>query len=58
MTRGESFVKRGKGKNNHCSSMSNLPWCDLNSKGNLLKLHVKCPNLKCNSQKIITFTPH
>ena len=38
--------------------MSNSAWCDLNSKGNLLKLHDKCPNPKCNCQKIITFTPH
>ena len=26
--------------------------------GNILKLHDKCPNLKGNCQKIITFTPH
>ena len=58
MTRGEDFFKRGKCKNNHCSSMSNSTWCDLNSKGNNLKLHNKCPNPKCNCQKIITFTPH
>ena len=38
--------------------MSNLAWTDLNSKGNILKLHDKCPNPKCNVQKIITFTPH
>ena len=38
--------------------MSNSAWCDLNSKGNVLRLHDKCPNLKCNCQKIITFTPH
>ena len=38
--------------------MSNSAWCDLNSKGNILKLHDKCPNLKCNCQKIVTFTPH
>ena len=36
--------------------MSNSAWCDLNSKGNILKLHDKCSNLKCNCQKIITFT--
>ena len=58
MTKGEDFIKRGKCKNNHCSSMSNSAWCDLNSKGNILKLHDKCPNPKCNCQKIITFTPH
>ena len=38
--------------------MSNCAWTDSNSKGNILKLHDKCPNLKCAWQKIITFTPH
>ena len=38
--------------------MPNLAWCDLNNKGDIIKLHDKCPNLKCNCQKIITFTPH
>ena len=57
MTRGQDFVKRGKCSKNHCSTMSNSAWCDLNSKGYLLKLHDKCPNPKCNCQKIITFTP-
>ena len=38
--------------------MSNSAWCDLKSKGNILKLHDKCPTPKCNCQKIITFTPH
>ena len=38
--------------------MSNSAWCDLNSKGDLLKLHDKCLYPKCNCQKIITFTPH
>ena len=37
--------------------MSNSAWTDLNSQGNILKLHDKCPNPKCNCQKIITFTP-
>ena len=58
MTRGESFMKRGKCKNNHCSSMSTSAWTDLNSQGNILKLYDKCPNPKCKCQKIITFTPH
>ena len=58
MTRAESFMKRGKCSKNHCSSMSNSAWTDLNSQGNILKLHDKCPNPKCNCQKIITFTPH
>ena len=38
--------------------MSNTAWTDLNNKGNILKLHDKCPNPKCGSQKIIVFTPH
>ena len=58
MTKGEDFIKRGKCKKNHCSSMLNSAWTDLNSKGNILKLHDKCPNPKCDCQKIITFTPH
>ena len=57
MTKGEDFIKRSKCKNNHCSSMSNSAGTDLNSKGNILKLHDKCPNPKCGCQKIITFTP-
>ena len=58
MTRAESFMKRGKCSKNHCSSMSNQAFTDLNSKGNILNLHDKCPNPKCGCQKIITFTPH
>ena len=58
MTRGENFFKKWKCKNNHCSSMSNSAWCDLNSKGDILKLHDICPNPKRNCQKIIIFTPH
>ena len=58
MTKGENFIKKGKCKNNHCSSMSNSAWTDLYSEGNILKLHDKCPNPKCGCQKIITFTPH
>ena len=38
--------------------MSNSAWTDLNSPGNILKLHDKCANPKCNCQKIITFTAH
>ena len=56
MTRGEDFIRKGKCSKKHCSSMSNQAWTDLNSKGNILKLHDKCP--KCGCQKIITFTPH
>ena len=58
MTKGEDFIKRGKCSKNHCSSMSNSAWTDLNSKGKMLKLHDNCPNPKCGCQKIITFTPH
>ena len=58
MAEGEDFIKRGKYKNIHCSSMSNSAWCDKNSKGKILKLQDKCPNPKCNCPKIITFTPH
>ena len=58
MTRGESFMKRGKCKKNHCSSVSTSAWTELNSHGNILKLHDKCSNPKCNCQKMITFTPH
>ena len=58
MTRAENFTKRGKCKDTHCSSMSNSAWCDLNNKGDLLKLPDKCPNPKCSCRKIINFTPH
>ena len=58
MTKGEVFIKRGKCKNIHCSSMSNSAWTDLNSEGNIMKLHDKCPNPKCGCQKIFTFTPN
>ena len=52
------FFRKGNRKNKHCSPMSNTPWCDLNSKGDILKIQDKCPNPKCNCQKILTFTPH
>ena len=58
MTRGEDFIKKGRCKNKHCSAMSNSVWTDLNSQGNILKPHDKCPNPKCGCQKIISFTPH
>ena len=58
MTRGEDFIKKGKCSKKHYSSMSNQTWTDLNSQGNILKLHDKCPNPKCRCQKILTFTPH
>ena len=58
MTRGVDFIKKRRSKNKHCSSMSNSAWTDLNSQGNILKLHDKCPNPKFGCQKINTFTPH
>ena len=58
MTRAEHFIKKGNCKNGHCSSMSISSWCDLNFEGDILKLHDKCPNFKCNCRKVITFTPH
>ena len=58
MTRAENFMKKGKCSKNHCSSMSSRAWTDLNSQGNIIKLHDKCPNPKCGCQKIFTFTPH
>ena len=58
MTRGEDFIKKGSCKNKHCSVMSISAWTDLNSQGNILRLRDKCPNPKCNCQKIITFTSH
>ena len=38
-------MKKGKCKNIHSSSMSNSAWCDLNSKGNILKPYDKVPIL-------------
>ena len=58
MTKSEDFIKRGRCKNNHFSSMSKSAWTDFNSKSNILKLLDKCPNPKCGCQKIINFTPH
>ena len=57
MTKGENFRKKGKCKTSHCSPMSSSAWCDLNSKGDVIKLHDHCNNPKCNCQKQITFTP-
>ena len=58
MTTGEDFIKTAECSHEHRSAMSNSAWCDLNSKGDILKLYDKCPNPKCKCQKIITFTPH
>ena len=59
MTRGEDFVKnRICIINKLCSVMSNSAWCDLKTKGDISKLHDKCPNPKGICQNVITFTPH
>ena len=58
MTRDQNVVRKAKCTHGHRSPMSNSAWCDLNSKGDSLKLHDKCPNPKCNCQKISTFIPH
>ena len=58
MTRAEKFMKKGKFKKIHSSSMSISAWCDLSSKGIILKPHDKSPDLKYNCRKIFTFTPH
>ena len=55
MAKGEDFIKKGKCKKKHSSSMSISAWCDLYKEGDILKLHDKCS--KCNCQKLITFTP-
>ena len=57
MTKGEDFTLKRKCKNNHCPSLSISACCNLNSEGDILKLHEKCPKPKCNCQKINTFTP-
>ena len=57
MTTGEYFMRKGNCKKNHCSAMSNSAWCDLNSKGGLLKLRDHCNNPKCKCQMQISFSP-
>ena len=57
MTRGQGFEQNGKGKTNLCSPISNSAWCNLSSKGEILKLHEMCPYHKSKSQKQIVFTP-
>ena len=37
--------------------MSSSAWCDLNSRGDILKLHDKGPNPKCICHKQLTFNP-
>ena len=38
--------------------MSKSAWFDLNKDCNILKLHDKCPNPKCDCQKFFTFNPN
>ena len=57
MTVGTDFEKRGKCNYGHCSPMSIAARCDLNSKGDILKLHDMCSKPKCCCQKRISFTP-
>ena len=57
LTKGQKDEQKGKCKNNHSSPMSNSAWCDWNSKGDVLKLHDRCPNAKCIRQKQNTFAP-
>ena len=53
----KNWGKKGLCKKEHCSLISNSARCDPNGKGDILKLHDKCPNAKCNCQKQITFSP-
>ena len=55
LTRGQEFEQKAKGKHCHCSAISNTAWDDLNSTGDPLKLHDKCPNNNCKCQKQNTF---
>ena len=57
-TKGEKFVTSAKCKNNHSSPRWNISLCDLNSEGNLLKVHDMCPKPKCKCQKQITSRPN
>ena len=38
--------------------MSNSALCDLNSKGDILKLYDRCPSPKCKCRKIIISSHH
>ena len=57
MTRGEDFQKKDKCKQGPCSLISISAWCDLNRKGNFLKLPDFCPNSKCKRHKRIKTAP-
>ena len=56
MTKGESFVKNAKCKQEHRSASKNSAGCDLNKSCTVLKLHDMCHNPKCNCQKQISFS--
>ena len=58
MTQGLDFETKGESKHGHCIPMSITEWCDLNSEGNLLKVHKMYPNPNCKCQKQITSTPN
>ena len=53
----DTVLKKAKSKNNCTSTISNLAWCNLDGKGDILKLHDECPSSCCNCQKQVTFTP-
>ena len=53
MTKGQNFEKKGKHKHGPCNPMSNSA-LDLNTKGEFLKMHEKCPKPNCHKQ--INFT--
>ena len=48
--------EKGKCKNNHCSAMSNIAWCELDIDF-IKRLHEFCTNRKCKCQRQISFTP-
>ena len=49
-------LKEGLYKNKLCSPMSKSAWCDLSSRGGILKLPDLCPGFKIKRQKQITFS--
>ena len=55
-TKGQKLQRKFKGKIKHSSAMSNTAWCDLNTKGQVLKIHEMCPNPRCKCQKQKMFT--
>ena len=57
MTRRKDFQKKPNRKQRLCSFVSNSAWCDLITRGDVLKLPNTCPKYKCNCQKQNTFTP-